>query len=247
MADTLRNGTPPPGSMNQVVEHLDFKELMIERGSSGLRRAAGDIREDALNELIGRRGVEAFKEFKDNSPVAGASLFAYEMLLRNVDSRFKPADDSLEAARYADLMSQMLFQDLDMPWPMLMSEIDSMLWAGWDLREVAFKRRLGPNPPPLADGTPQLPSRFNDGLIGLGRIAPRAQDTPFRWEFDATGGLKGMHQLDSYIGRQAYLPMEKCLLFRTSSYKSNPEGRSILRTAYRPSHQTPNAKAIIQS
>ena len=30
------------------------------------------------------------------------------------------------------------------------------------------------------------------------------------------------------------IPRAKCLLFRPTAYKSNPEGRSILRTAYRP-------------
>jgi len=42
-----------------------------------------------------------------------------------------------------------------------------------------------------------------------------------------------MHQLDPWMGRQAYLPYEKCLLFRTKSWKENPEGKSILRNAYR--------------
>ena len=31
-----------------------------------------------------------------------------------------------------------------------------------------------------------------------------------------------------------FLPIERCLLFRTTSMKNNPEGRSMLRTAYRP-------------
>ena len=30
------------------------------------------------------------------------------------------------------------------------------------------------------------------------------------------------------------IPMEKSLLFRTTSYKNNPEGRSVLRSAFRP-------------
>ena len=33
--------------------------------------------------------------------------------------------------------------------------------------------------------------------------------------------------------KQVVIPMEKCLLFRTQTHKNNPEGRSILRNAYR--------------
>ena len=41
-------------------------------------------------------------------------------------------------------------------------------------------------------------------------------------------------QTDPSTGGTYIIPIEKSLLFRTSSQKNNPEGRSILRNAYRP-------------
>lgn len=241
MAELITNGTQfaePPGSSDPaasaVVDRLDLRDLLIERGTTGLKRAGGFVREDFLVELNGQQGVRKYREMADNSPVIGGCLFAIQMLIRNVKWRIKPADDSPEAARYAELLSGMLFDDLDMPWSLLVSEMLSFLPFGWSMFELIFKRRLGLNPPVLPDGTRPLPSQFNDGLIGLGKMAPRAQDTLLRWEFDQTGSLLGMHQLDPWMGHQAYLPYEKCLLFRPTSYKNSPEGRSILRTAYRP-------------
>jgi hypothetical protein len=240
MAELVTNGTqvpqPPGGSdpqVTQVVEHLDLRELLLERGTSGLRRAGGFVREDLLVELSGLQGVRKYKEMRDNSPVIGACLFAIEMLMRNVKWRVQPVDTSAEAQHYADLLHGMLFEDVELPWSLLLSEILSFLPFGWSLFELVLKRRQGPDPPPLPDGSLGLPSKFHDGLLGVGKIAPRPQDTLLRWEFDATGGLLGMHQLDPWMGRQAYLPYEKCLLFRPTSYKQSPEGRSVLRAAYR--------------
>jgi|SRR5215471_6459032 len=241
MAEQVTNGTHFPVNpsqqtpqLTQVVEHLNLRDLLLERGTSGLRRAGGYVREELLTELSGQQGIRKFKEMRDNSPVIGACLYALEMRLRNVKWKFVPADDSAEADRYAELATGMLFEDLELPWSLLQSEILSFLPFGFSYFEMVFKRRLGLDPPPQPDGMPGLPSRFNDGLIGLGKIALRPPDTVLRWEFDQTGGLMGMHQIDPFAGRQAYIPYEKALLFRPTLYKNNPEGRSVLRTAYRP-------------
>jgi hypothetical protein len=239
MADAV-NGTayptplgPVDAAQAQAVTPVTLSELLLERGSTGLRRAGGFIREDLLPELSGPQGIRAFKEMRDNSPVIGACLFAVEMLIRNVRWRVQPADTSEEAQVYATLLSGMLFEDLDMSWSLLISEILSFLPFGWSWFEIVLKQRLGLTPPPLPDGSPALPSCFQDGYIGVGKLAPRSQDTLLRWAFGPSGDLLGMHQMDTWSGRHAYLPYEKALLFRPTSYKQSPEGRSVLRTAYR--------------
>lgn len=240
MSEPITNGTtyPPQPQANiiatQAIENLDVREMLLERGTSGLRRAGGYVREDMLTELQGQQAIRKYKEMRDNSPVIGACLFAIEMLIRNVKWHIRPANDTYEAEEYAHLLETMLFEDLDLPWSLLMSEILSFLPFGFSWFEMVFKRRLGLHPPLNLDGTKGFASKFDDGYIGLAKIAPRSQDTVLRWEFDPTGSLRGMHQLDPYAGHQAYLPYEKSLLFRPTSYKNSPEGRSVLRTSYRP-------------
>ena len=77
-------------------------------------------------------------------------------------------------------------------------------------------------------------SKYDDGLIGWSKLPIRAQDTLFRWEYKpGTDVLTGMSQMPPPDFGVLTIPLEKALHFRTTSVKNNPEGRSILRTAYR--------------
>lgn len=76
-------------------------------------------------------------------------------------------------------------------------------------------------------------SKYADGLIGWRKLPIRAQETLYQWEYDDEDNLKGMTQMPPPSYNLYTIPIEKALLFRTKSRKDNPEGRSILRNAYR--------------
>ncbi len=126
-----------------------------------------------------------------------------------------------------------------MSWQDLISEAMRMQVYGFSLAEKVLKLRLGMSPGTitLADGTvmPLAPSKYNDGTWGWNKFAFRAQNTRSRWDIDQHGDIHGMWQADPFrVSTEVYLPMAKCLLFRTSTHKNNPEGFSMLRRAYRP-------------
>jgi hypothetical protein len=77
-------------------------------------------------------------------------------------------------------------------------------------------------------------SKYTDGKIGWRKMPIRSQETLQRWVFDESGGNMGMVQLAPPKYETTFLPIEKCLLFRSTTIKNNPEGRSFLRNAYRP-------------
>ena len=52
-----------------------------------------------------------------------------------------------------------------------------------------------------------------------------------RWHFDGYSGLSAMEQIDWHGGYHV-IPIEKALLFRSRPRRNNPEGYSIMRTAY---------------
>jgi hypothetical protein len=82
--------------------------------------------------------------------------------------------------------------------------------------------------------TPRYSSKYDDGLIGWRKLPVRAQDTLSRWQYDpVTDELQGMVQAAPPTYTEVMIPIEKALHFRTKSSKENPEGRSILRGAYR--------------
>lgn len=202
-----------------------------EVGATGLQRAGGFITEEFLNALRGRRAAQIYREMSDNDPIVGGILFSIDKLIRNVKWTVKSDND--EIAEFVDQCRN----DMETTWEDLISEIMTMLPYGWSLFELVYKRRMGDEPPPrMQNGkaVAQLPSKFDDGRIGWGKIASRSQDSLYRWGIDDTGSITGMYQNPAPDYRVRFIPIEKALLFRTSTNKNNPEGRSILRNAYRP-------------
>jgi len=52
--------------------------------------------------------------------------------------------------------------------------------------------------------------------------------------FDNEGDIKAFVQQDPNTGKTVVIPLSKGLLFRTRVLRDNPEGKSLLRNAYRP-------------
>ncbi len=209
------------GPADRVRRAQPFAEL----GGTGLRRQSGLIDEEFLRSLRGGKAIQAFREMRDNDPVIGAMLFAIEQLARQVEWRVEPGDESADATATADFVSGALLNDMSVTWPDTLSEILSMLAFGWSFLEIVYKRRLSDR------GSTR--SAFDDGRIGWRKWAIRAQESLERWEFDDEGGAQAMVQRLDVEPHVATIPIEKALLFRTTVHKGNPEGRSILRNAYR--------------
>jgi hypothetical protein len=210
---------------------LNGNALRGEIGVSGLRHWDGVTDEELLRELRGPRGVRVYREMSENDPVIGGMLFAIEQSARQVTWAVKPppklAEDP-QALRLADFVSGCLFDDMSCTFQDLATETLSMLRYGWSFFEIVYKQRLGPRDDPAAR------SRFTDGKLGWRKWAIRSQDTLSHWRLDAEGGVQALVQQDPNGPGLYTIPIQKGLLFRTSTYKNNPEGRSILRNAYRP-------------
>ncbi|MBT9173452.1 MAG: hypothetical protein DDT21_01853 [Syntrophomonadaceae bacterium] len=200
---------------------------MRELGSSGLRKQGGVVYEEYLTELSGSRWFKVVREMQDH-PIVGAMLYLLEMQIRQVTWTVKPADESKTARKWATFTND-CFHDMSFTWADTMSEVVSMFSYGHAVLELVYKLRGGETSKPETD------SRYDDGLIGWRKWTIRAQDT-FEWQFDAHGGVQGIVQSDPYATpsiQNVPIPIEKLLLFRTSSTRNNPNGRSFLRTAYR--------------
>jgi hypothetical protein len=224
--------SPHLGYEDESLEALDEMPTNVpthvELGQTGLRRTGGYIDEEFLPQLRGRKAVQIFREMETNDPIVGALLFAIDRLLRQVEWRVEAAGDAPEDKEAAEFVEQCM-EDMSHTWDDLISEILTMLPYGWAMNEICYKRRVGP-----WEEDPLKKSQYTDGKIGWRKMPLRAQETLLRWVFDDNGSLKGMIQMAPPSYRPVPLPIEKCLLFRPNSVKNNPEGRSILRNAYRP-------------
>jgi hypothetical protein len=224
---TLRPKSPDMGGGSYgAVPIFDNGMKFADIGSSGLRAFSGWVREEFLPQLVARQAARVYREMMDNSPIVGAVMFAILGVMRKVEWRVEPANDTPAAQEAADFVESLRF-DMSDTWEDFVSEFLSMLGYGYAPHEIVYKRRLGPQP--FGSSTPS--SEFNDGKIGWRKLPLRGQDTVLKWFFDPNGKVLGMTQ-QPWVGPLIDLPMEKMLLFRPTSHKQNPEGRSILRTAY---------------
>lgn len=203
-----------------------------EIGRIGQRRYYGGNKasifmEEFLYELQGLKGVQVYTEMADNDATVGAILFAVEMLMRQAEFHIEPASDSAKDKEAAEFVESCM-NDMERTWTDYLSEIMSFIVYGWSYHEIVYKRRGGKTKSPVTN------SKYNDGLIGWRKLPIRSQDTLFGWNYkDGTDDLVGMTQQPPPDYGQLFIPLEKALHFRTRSRKDNPEGRSILRTAYR--------------
>jgi hypothetical protein len=206
---------------------ISIDEATTEIGRTGLQEFGGFVYEERLAQLQGARGRQTYREMSDNDPIIGAILFAVEMLIRGVDWTVEPASQNPDDIAAAEFVQENM-QDMSSTWQDTITEILSMLVFGWSYHEIVYKARNGDNE--IED----LSSKYSDGYIGWSKLPIRAQETLFRWEFDQVGNILGMYQQAPPTYRITFIPLSKCLLFRTKLRKGNPEGRSILRNAYKP-------------
>lgn len=196
-------------------------------GNTGLRQTGGFVYEEFLKELRGERGARVYREMADNDGIVGAVLFAITMLIRQCKWTVQAVDDSAEA-ELAQKFVEEIMDDMAKPWSSVVAEACSMFVYGYAPLEIIWKRRGGPE---TKDKARQ--SAFDDNRIGIRSIALRAQTSIVRWDIDPEDGLVTGLVQQPPSGQQVTIPAEKLLLFTTTDERSNPEGRSILRNAYR--------------
>lgn len=215
------------GSGGWTAPVLDYGMNFKDYGSYGLRQYSGWVREEFLPQLVGREAARVYREMLDNSATIGAMVFAITQAMRKVEWRLEPANDSSEAKAEAEFADS-LRDDMSHTWEDFVAEALSMLGYGYSVHELVYKRRLGPRP----NGVETPTSKFSDGRIGWRRLPIRGQDTVLKWFFDVNGQVRGVTQ-QPWVGPLIDIPVEKMLLFRPTAHKNNPEGRSVLRNAYR--------------
>lgn len=260
MMDPIKDETIPETGGETIPETgvedrpaADMREL----GSTGLRKFSGVVMEELFPELDGERGRLKYKEMGDNDPVLSGLLYTFEMLFRQAEMTIRPghekntgtgeesafegeetfeSDVHSEQAKEIAEFVESCFHDMSHSFSDFMSQVASMFQYGWDGHEIVYKERKGFNA-----RNPGKNSRFDDGKIGWRKFAHRDQKSLEEWDFDEKGDIRAFVQYDVYrerknipAAREVRIPIQKMLLFRTSSRANNPEGKSMLRGAYRP-------------
>jgi len=209
------------------MKKLSETASKIELGVYGKNTYTGDIRADEfLQELRGKKAIQKYREMRDNNAIIGSVMYAVEQTLRDVKINVVPANDSEEAKKEADFLKSVL-DDMDHSLDDHISEALSYLTYGFSWFEIVAKRREGDA------RSPKKNSKYNDGRIGIKKLAIRAPWTVNRFEVDLESGeVLGMYQDVVWGKAPTMIPVEKSLYYRTTSLNNDPSGRSVLRNAY---------------
>lgn len=189
-----------------------FREI----GVTGLRRWGENVDDELHPRLKGDKLARELRDMAENSAVIAGYLLLQEMFCRRADWNIVAAGESAEAIACADFVRECQ-HDMEQSWQEFLSEVLSMSIYGWAWHEMLFKVR-------------------EDGRIGWRAFAPRAQESLDGWDFDEGGRVRGMFQCAEHDYKRRYIPLAKSLHFRIRSGKNNPEGRSLIRGAYRAWH-----------
>lgn len=212
--------------VEKISTHPPVRTRQI--GIVGLRQSAGYVYEDFLPELRWPNAGRIYQQMADNDPVVGAILYLAEMLIRGAEWHVQPATVSEEDQAAATFLESCM-NDMEVSWANTITEILSMLTYGWSFHEILYKVRRGPR-----ESNPKFHSRYTDGKFGWRGFPIRSQASWEKWVFDDNGELVAFQQRPEPTYALYTIPLSKGLLFRTRVSRGNPEGRSLLRNAYRP-------------
>ncbi len=223
-----------------MVKKLSETEAKKVLGVAGDNTYNGQIRADEfLPELRGKKAIRKYREMRDNDSTIGAVMYATEQVLRDVDLKVMPANDSAEAKEEAEFVKSVL-DDMDHTLDDHIAESLSNLSYGFAWFEVIYKRRSGPT-----ERSDKKRSKYTDGRMGVRKIAIRAPWTISRFDVDQkTGDVKGIYQDGSGYNNSNYIPTRKSLYYRTTTINGDPAGRSILRNAYTSYEYVNNLQSI---
>jgi len=212
-----------------MVKQLSETESKQILGVAGDNTRNGQIRSDEfLPELRGKRAIKKYREMRENDSTIGAVMYAVEQILRDVDLKVKPVDESSEDAKREAQFVESVLEDMDHTLDDHISEALAFLSYGFAWFEIVYKRREG-----MDTQNPKKRSKYSDGRIGVRKIASRAPWTVSRFDVDQkTGDILGLYQEGSYGNNKHYIPTRKSLYYRTTSINNDPAGRPIIRNAY---------------
>ena len=201
-----------------------------ELGVQAKQRYGNSLYDDFLPQLRGSNALRTYREMVDNDATVGAILFAIEQLLRQAPWTAEPASDSTEDLAAAQFLEECV-NDMEGTWADHISAALTMLPFGFSWFEQVFRIRRQ-----------ALGSQFDDGRLGWSKMGFRPQDTLSRWEYVGKGNPVFVQDTG---GALVPIPFDKSVHYRTAVGRGQPEGRSVLRNAYRSWHLKKRVEEIL--
>lgn len=212
---------------------------LSETGFSGLRVTNKQILDEEQRTFLpGQPLNQVVREMLLDSTVATA-FNVYNMMMNQVTWKVCPPEDATEEEKERAKFVESCMHDMEGSWTSFITEVITYLKYGHSIIEKVYRRRLKKNG-----------SKYNDGLVGLKKLAPRSQETITKWYFSDDGrdllaigqNMKFMVNASRFTVKTnedgvVEIPREKIMIFTADGAKSNPQGKSLLRCVFLPYKQ----------
>ncbi len=203
-------------------------------GYTGLNFFDGVSTEELIRELNHPRSVKTYREMSYH-PAINTPLSLYSSMVSKARYRILPVKDATdEEKKQAEIVESMI-HDMDRSLEEVVQDIMTMTTYGFSVIEKVYKYRRKSNG-----------SAYDDGVIGIKKLAYRSQESIEKFVFDNTGNeVLGVKQnltmihdpYNRFANRnelEVVLPRSKVMLFNVGRNRSNPFGTSPLRDVYLP-------------
>jgi len=222
-----KKATSPDDNTTQA--RLSLKEF----GVSGLRVSNSEILQEQQVVFRYPHLIKIVEEIRAN-PVVGAGMNVYRFYMSRkswcCEAKEWQSDVTKERAKIVETM----MHDMEDSWESFIQSVIPYLEYGFDIHEIVPYRRLKRNG-----------SMYNDGLVGIKRLAIRNQDTIIKWNFSEDGrdlvsveqtisNQENQHRFSNLVNANGNLeiPRNKFLLFTSGSQAGNPQGVSMYKNIF---------------
>lgn len=220
-------------ALNQDAGAIVPRIRLGEQGVLGLRTSNKRILEETQRAFRYPEFIQTVAAMRNN-PTVGAAMNVYRMMISRVQWGVEAPKGADEKTLARTELVRSMMNDMDGSWSQFIESVIPYLEYGFAVNEIVLRRRLKRNG-----------SKFNDGLIGIKKLATRSQETICGWVFSPDGqdlikveqsiaNLENSYRWANRTNENGKLEIdrEKFLLFTASANKGNPEGHSIYKNIY---------------
>lgn len=203
-----------------------------EMGNTGVRIYDGVSSEELKKELTYPYAVKTFKEMSYHSTIASA-LILYEVLISQAKYKVVEPENATEEEKKQTEFVRECLNDMEGSFADFIRDCLSAQVYGFSITEKVYRRRNA------SSG-----SKYNDGKIGIKKLAHRSQDTIEKFIFDESGntvlGVKqNLSLVQNHYGRfestnktEVVIPRSKFIHTRIGRHRGDPFGKSPLTQVY---------------
>lgn len=202
---------------------------LSEMGYSGMNLFSGITQDEMYRELTFPNSIKTYKKMSYHTSI-NSCLNLYDNLLSKVNWRIVPPTNPTEKEKQETEFISQCLQDMHTPLRRVIRDALSSNIYGFSVLEKVFYRRTKSNG-----------SLYDDGKIGIKKIAHRNQESIVNFVFSADGNeVIGVKQSFSGVNSNRYtvsksdvvIPRNKFILVTAGRNREDPYGVSPLRDAW---------------